>query len=175
MRDKEQMKVMGERLRDGLKRYRLIAVVLVAGVVLMAIPTGSERNQSAKSTDSEKAETFNIHETEKRLSDTLSKVEGAGQVTVMLTTQNGTSRILAEDREFSQKDSGEEKQTSTVLVSKGSGNQEPVTLQEIYPSYQGALLVCAGGDNPEVKLKLVEAVSALTGLGADKISVCKGK
>ena len=58
---------------------------------------------------------------------------------------------------------------------RGSGSQETVTVQEIYPRYQGALLVCAGGDDPTVRLQLTEAMSALTGLGADKISISQGK
>ena len=61
------------------------------------------------------------------------------------------------------------------MASKGSGAQEPVTLQELGPGYQGALVVAQGGDDPQVRLALSEAVSALTGLGMDKISICKGK
>ena len=40
---------------------------------------------------------------------------------------------------------------------------------------QGALVVAQGSDDPRVKLALSEGVSALTGLGADQISICKGK
>ena len=57
----------------------------------------------------------------------------------------------------------------------GSGYQETVTIQEVYPRYQGALLVCPGGDDPSIRLQLTQAMSALTGLGADKISISKGK
>ena len=174
MKDRAQWKDWSQRLRSGLKRYRIIAVILAAGILLMLIPAGKETTTKNDAT-TQTAESFSLQETEEQLAQTLSKIDGAGEVTVMLTTQNGGSRVLAEDQDYSQKNDGVEKQISTVLVSKGSGNQEPVTLQENYPSYQGALLVCTGGDNPAVKLKLVEAVSALTGLGADKISVCKGK
>ena len=111
--------------------------------------------------------------TEARLSQALSKIHGAGEVTVVLTVANGPRQILAEnvDRDGSQ---GEEK-TETVVLSRGSGSQETVTVQEIYPRYQGALLVCAGGDDPTVRLQLTEAMSALTGLRADKISISQGK
>ena len=37
-----------------------------------------------------------------------------------------------------------------------------------------ALVVCPGGNDPAVKLQISEAVAALTGLGAEKISICKG-
>ena len=39
----------------------------------------------------------------------------------------------------------------------------------------GAVVVCEGGGDASVRLKLMEAVSALTGLGTDKIAICKGK
>ena len=38
-----------------------------------------------------------------------------------------------------------------MVLARGSGTQETVTVQELYPGYQGALLVCAGGDDPQVR------------------------
>jgi stage III sporulation protein AG len=48
-----------------------------------------------------------------------------------------------------------------------------VVTQRRYPTYRGALVVCRGGDRPEVKLAVTEAVAALTGLSADRITVAK--
>ncbi|MPM76455.1 hypothetical protein SDC9_123453 [bioreactor metagenome] len=104
---------------------------------------------------------------EKKIADALSEIDGAGRVTVVLTMKAGSRRMLAEETNNDD--------TSAVLVSRGSGYQETVTVQELSPQYQGALVVCEGAGDPAVKLKLVEAVSALTGLGSNKISICKGK
>lgn len=38
-------------------------------------------------------------------------------------------------------------------------------------SEMGAAVVCDGADSPQVRLAVVEAVSAYTGLGSDKITV----
>ncbi len=62
-----------------------------------------------------------------------------------------------------------------VVVAAGSGAQDTVLVQQFYPRFQWALVVATGGGDPAVRLKLTEAVAALTGLGADKISICKGK
>ena len=59
-----------------------------------------------------------------------------------------------------------ERTSDTVTANGGV-----VVRQEIYPQYRGALVVCDGGNSDRVRLAVVEAVSALTGLGADKISV----
>ena len=58
-------------------------------------------------------------------------------------------------------------------MNNGSG-QEAVVRLERYPVFQGALVVSQGADRAEVRLVLTQAVSALTGLGADRITVCKG-
>ena len=81
------------------------------------------------------------------------KIDGAGEVTVMLTVQDSPRKVLAEDRD--QEERGE--RSETVVLSRGSSLQETVTVQEVLPRYQGALLVCPGGDDPEVRLKLTEA------------------
>ena len=42
-------------------------------------------------------------------------------------------------------------------------------------SAEGAVVVCAGGDDPAAQYLVTNAVSAYTGLGSDKISVMKMK
>ncbi len=57
---------------------------------------------------------------------------------------------------------------------KGSGTEEVVVLKQYYPTFQGALIVCSGGGDAQVQLLITQAVSALTGLSAARISVCQG-
>ena len=160
MNGREAMGRLAQRVKASMGRYRLVWLVILAGLILLLLPTGEKEGEARE-------------ETEQTQSAIDLAATGAGEVTVVLTVANGPRQILAEnvDRDGSQ---GEEK-TETVVLSRGSGSQETVTVQEIYPRYQGALLVCAGGDDPTVRLQLTEAMSALTGLGADKISISQGK
>ena len=57
-----------------------------------------------------------------------------------------------------------------MLVDDGSA-EAPVVTRTVYPTYRGALVVCQGGDRADVKLAVTEAVAALTGLPADRITV----
>ncbi len=41
--------------------------------------------------------------------------------------------------------------------------------------WTGAVIVCEGGESAAVRLKLTQAVRALTGLSADRIAVIKGR
>ena len=44
---------------------------------------------------------------------------------------------------------------------------------EVLLSREGAVVVCAGGDDAKVRLAVTRAVSAYTGLGSDRITVLK--
>ena len=56
-----------------------------------------------------------------------------------------------------------------------STQKTPVVTKTKKASYAGAVVVCDGADSAVVRLRIVQAVSALTGLGSDKISVIKMK
>lgn len=167
----EEMKRWAGRLR----KYQYVFLVLAVGLFLLLLPEGTEKtktpNLAAASSDLE----FDLDRTERELEGALSQIEGAGDVTVVLTLRSGSRRVLAQDTQTNQRESSLETDKSTVIVSQGSGMQDVVLLQEIYPSFQGAFVVCSGGDDPGIRLKILEAVSALTGLSTDKISICKGK
>ena len=161
-----------ERWKAVLDRYRYALLVIAVGVLLLLLPTGESRPPA----EEERADGevfFQLEELEEKLARTLSGIHGAGETEVMLTLKSGSRQVLAQDVDRNSQQ-GEES-TQTVILSRGSSSQETVTVQEIYPRYQGALVVCPGGDDPEVRLQITEALSALTGLGADKISISEGK
>lgn len=169
-----QWERLPQKAAELFQKYKYVLLVIAAGIVLLLLPLGRDENPASGGTESQNEngeETFRVEEMERRLEEALSRVDGAGEVTVVLTVKSGARQILAQDSSRS----GEESSTSTVVVSTGSGTEDAVVLQQVYPQYQGALVVCPGGGDPAVCLKLVDAVSALTGLGADKISICKSK
>lgn len=152
-------------------RYRYVLLVAMVGALLLLWPGGKGGSSAAEVVVKSSQEEFDLSEIERKLSAALSQVEGAGEVNVVLTVRSTARQVVARDDRMT----ANERTASTVVVSKGSGTQEPVLLEQIYPEFQGALVVCTGGGDAAVRLKLVEAVSALTGLGADKISICRGK
>lgn len=162
------MKLGVEKLRVWLGKYKLALLVLALGVVLLAWPTGGEK--PAPVSEDTRLHSFDPEEVERKLERVLSKIDGAGEVTVALTVSDGVQRRYAVDETRR----GEEAQTQTVIVSTGSGTQEAVSVGEHWPDFQGAVVVCQGGGDPEVRLLVTQAVCALTGLGSDRVTVCKG-
>lgn len=163
-----------EKLLKFLGQYKFVLIVIAAGIVLLMLPGGTEQaNSSSTENRMNGEESFSVEELENRLSEVLSKVDGAGRVSVVLTVQTGMERVLATDTTASQTEDERELEEQTVIIST-NGGEEAVLVKQRYPTFQGALVVCEGGDDPNVRLQLTQAVAVLTGLGADRITVCKG-
>lgn len=159
----------GEKLKSWLEKYKLALLVLAVGVVLLAWPTGEKRD-SSRPPVSVPDSGFDPEEVERKLERVLARIDGAGEVTVALTVSDGVAQRYAVDETRK----GEEEQTRTVIVSTGAGTEEAVPVGESWPDFRGAVVVCQGGGDPEVRLLVTKAVCALTGLGADRVTVCKG-
>ena len=163
-----------EKLLAFAGRYKYVLLVAAAGLVLLLWPAGS-REQAAGDDPArpDQGESFSLEELEERLARTLSRVDGAGEVSVLLTVEQGVEQVLATDQRLEQGEGTVDQEEETVLIS-GENGEQAVVLTQRGPTFQGALVVCPGGDDPQVRLTLTQAVSALTGLGADRITVCKG-
>ena len=155
-----------------LDKYKYVLIVLAAGLALLLWPTG-EREQLEAPSSSAGAEDFDLAALEEKLSQTLSQVEGAGKVTVILTVKSGMEQVPLTDRSTAVSERENSVEEKTVVINTGSGQEAVVRVQRS-PVFQGAVVVSQGGDRAEVRLLLTQAVSALTGLGADRITVCKG-
>ena len=155
------------------EKYKFVALIVLIGVVLLLWPSGLGKTANSGSVQ----ETQTERDVEGEMEDILAKISGVGQVQVMLTVDTEDIRQLAQDTELSYKGSVEapedyERRSETVLRD-GDDGEEPVVSQTRRPTYRGALVVCEGGDRAEVKLAVTEAVTALTGLTADRVTVAK--
>lgn len=159
------------KIAAGLGKYRYVLLVVLVGVLLLAWPAGEEKEAAAQPEAGR--DIFQVEQLEKKLEKALSQVEGAGEVTVALTVKNGTERVPLTDRSTAAGEREDRVEEKAVVVNTGSGQQTVVRLERA-PVFQGAVVVSQGGDRAEVRLLLTQAVSSLTGLGADKITICKG-
>lgn len=158
-----------QRWKGALGKYGYVLLVIAVGAVLLLLPAGGRDSPGEESPARE--ETFDLTAFEEKLERTLSRIEGAGETRVVLTLDGGSRQVLARNQERDSEGGGA---NTVVTVGKGSGQQEVIPLQTVAPQFRGALVVCPGGGDAATRLKLIQSVSALTGLGADKISVCAG-
>lgn len=162
------------RGRELWEKYRPVFLVLAIGVLLLLWPGGGGETDSPTAEGSQE-NWFDLTETEEKFAHALSQIDGAGDVTVVLTIKEGPRRVVAEDSRAEKGERELSRETSTVLISQGSGREEAMELQQLGPTYQGALVVAQGAGDAEIRLALSQAVCALTGLRSDQITIWKGK
>ena len=166
-----------EGVRRIWDKYKFVALVALAGIALLLWPSGD--SGAAAEPASPRQVSAVQAELQEEMEDILGRIQGVGEVRVLLTVDADGQRQLAEDSELSYSGSTAapedySRSTQTVLVDSGSGDA-PVVTRTVYPTYRGALVVCQGGGQAEVKLAVTEAVAALTGLTADRITVAKSQ
>ena len=153
--------------------YLLLALLLGLGVLLLLWPSGEGKTE-VSSSEPTAEETAAAQQ--KEMERILSRIEGTGELHLMLTLESDGQRTLAENAEESAGGSAEapesQSRRETVILSVSGGEEVVVTRRES-PVYRWALVVCQGADRAEVKLAVTRAVAALTGLGADRITVVK--
>ena len=124
---------------------------------------------------------------ENKLKNILSKIEGVGNVEVLIT-YNETSKIVPvyneesteENTEETDSEGGTRKITQTdvrkeVIYEENDGSKTLVTQSTTSPSIEGAIITADGANNSVVKTNIIQAVAAATGLATHKIQVFEMK
>ncbi len=161
-----------EAVKELWGRYKGVLLILLAGVILLSWPEQENVTVSEQSSPMERPE-----ETEARMEKILQKIEGVGQLKLMLTVESSVREELAVDTDLSYRGTAAMPdeyscQTETVIVSEGQ-DDVPVVAYRVSPVYRGAVVVCQGAENAGVRLAVTQAVAALTGLRSDRIMVIK--
>ena len=174
-----------------LKRSDWLILVLAGILILIiALPTDTkEKKQAEKSKENISKENNTMEaskdEIERKLEDILEKIDGAGDVKVMITYQDSGTQVVEKDKNTSENyleesDSTggvrstkeQQLQESTVYEEADAGNT-PFVSKELLPKVEGILIVASGGDNQKVKQNISEAVLALFQVEAHRIKIVK--
>lgn len=155
-----------KQMMELIRKYKFIPIIILIGLFLMLLPEKEIASSSLPEQENHKEKS-----TEETLAQILSKIQGVGRVEVMLTEAMGSRTVYVYDETTTQ----DSLRSDAVIVTDSGRAQSGLVSQIISPVYQGAIVVCQGGDNPVVRLAVVEAVCDATGLTADKITVLKMK
>lgn len=174
---KEQMKQYLQRIEPFLKKNRILLLALFAGIMMLTftVPSKEEASIPAEEEAAQIADnTFDLATFESQLQERLSKIEGVGQVQLTLSLKTTEEEVYAADIRQS-KQSGEVSsyESTLAVMANGSYGQKPIPIKQVYPTFRGALVLCDGADSDVVKLAVTQAVSAVCGIGSDKVAVLK--
>lgn len=191
--DKKSKGVKNKRKIENIATFIVILIVTV--IMINKILKDDSANNSENKTSNEykqlvdsniESETTTVanmnvgKELERELEEILTKMQGVGEVKV-LVTYSQTSRIIPIYNESSKSSSTKEEDSAggTRLLSESDTTKEVVldskndiiTESVMLPKIEGAIVMANGANNIEVKNNIIQAVCAVTGLSSHKVQV----
>lgn len=152
----------------GKKGFGFVIVGLVAGILLLIMPTAESKNEAVEAnavlTSSEYCALL-----ERKAETLISGLNGVDECSVFITLERGYRYIYATDQHV-REESGS-KETDKTIVLAGNGNsEEAVLIEETMPSVSGVAVVCRGASY-ETQYRIIDLMCALFDISSNRISV----
>lgn len=176
-------------------------IVLIITIVIINIIWNGDKNSSnsesvkndtskqlaSKNTTSLEVSSGTTNELEIRLKEILSKIQGVGEVEVLINYSE-SSEIVPMYNENTKTSNTAETDTSggtrtiqetdsqkEIIYEENDGEKTPITQKVVEPKIEGAIITAKGANNADVKSSIIQAVEAVTGLATHKIQVFEMK
>ena len=188
---KKNMGEKGRKLMDAIKADKKITLIVCIGLLGMLLLLASEfihlpKKQEAE-TPSENIQTEYSYaeDLEKRLTNIVSSISGAGKTKVMVTLENGVESVYAADEKQSvERSSGEQTggvevneksntENEYIILQSNGSRDEGLVIKVIQPKIRGVAIVCEGGDSAYVQQRITQAVTAVLDIGASRVSIAR--
>lgn len=181
------------------KLYNNLVILLCMGVALVIVANfynditykdkkpaieNMENNNQINGTYNNSSDDNYAAEIQDQLSIILSKIAGAGKVSVMITYESGKELVTQKDKSVIDKVTDEKDNDGgtriineysiddkTVMVNQQGGSSQPVVVKEINPEIKGVIVVAEGAWDSKVKLKISEAVQTVLDIPAYRVTV----
>lgn len=190
---------MKDKWKSLLKNKNNLLIMVLVGVLFLVINLPVTENDSkSEQTDStsdimneqtSSGEEDSLQEycayLEEKLEKTLTRIEGAGQVEVMISLKSSEERIVEKDQSVTSSGTEEadsqggtrsisnyESNENTVFSSEGSDSQ-PYVVKVLQPEVEGIMIIAEGAGSGNVSKNISDALQALFGIEAHKIKVVK--
>ena len=213
----EQMKKLTDKI-TGVKKLRKdqLLIMILSGILLCVIALPGKEKDTASSGDKSgisdrnfvtmekgaqvQEESDSVLQTgagdalsytlywEEKLTKSLSRIEGAGEVEVLITLKESEERVLEKDipeqvSETAETDaeggsrtiSERRQEEATVYTVNEAGQNVPYVSKVIQPVIEGVVVIAQGGGSEIVKQNIIETIQVLFSIEANKIRVVKMK
>ena len=165
------MRILNSEINKILKKYgntKSLYIIVIIGVVLMLTFNSGEPQ------DDTKAPVYEAYSDEARLENILSKIDGAGDVSVMITYYGTATYDVAYEKKETHSERAEElnrSEENSVITKNG----EPLVKGTVYPKARGVVIIAEGAGRAEVKKALTDAATAALDIASHKVCVLEGK
>lgn len=161
------------RLGFGLEKKKtiILAVLGIVGIILVVLGYLAPWKKNNSTSDKENLNSSGtmeyIRDIENKIRSMTEKITGDTNVSVIVSTENGTEYVYVSNENIDGNDISKE----YITIKNEKGTNELVLLKEVYPTITGVSIACPGGDNSSVKRKIIDLVSTAFGLSKNRICV----
>ena len=189
-------KLKDKLLKDNKKLVENLTVIFLIGLILLIgasalskpRPSNNNDNKGLVLAQKESSSEDYAQKLEKDLKNILSKIEGVGNVEVLITLNSDEEVVAAMDvvessTTTNEKDSSggiretiqTESNNKVVTSQDTSGQDAPIVLKRIMPEIRGVIVVADGAKDPRLRYELSSAVQTALGIPAYKVKVISSK
>jgi len=172
-----------QRLQNG-KGLKAACILGAVGVLCIGLSSWLPQDKEKENTVAARTAEQYCEQMENRLSSLLNDMEGVGDCQVYVTLENGVEYVYAteqknnsdreedvncEDTRLTQRDDSE----STAILIDTDNGREGLLVTEIQPTVRGVVVVCEGGDNEEVRARVLQAVTVALNISSKRVCITK--
>ena len=188
-------KLKDKLLKDNKKLVENLTVIFLIGLILLIgastfKPRPSNNNEDKELVMAQKENNSEDYaqKLEKDLENILSRIEGVGNIEVLITLNSDEEVVAAMDvvessTTTNEKDSSgavretiqTESNNKVVTSQDTSGQNKPIVLKRIMPEIRGVIVVADGAKDPKLRYELSSAVQTALGIPAYKVKVISSK
>ncbi len=175
---------MESKIKDNIKNFLnregvKVKIIFAAGLIGIALIFASDIISKNTQTDTQQIGenvdyTQYVNNLESRLENIISSIDGVGECEIMITLENSSESVYATDNEKKSDSESTDTKDQYVIYDSQDG-EKPVLIKENFPIVQGVSVVCGGGDNIEIKERIINTVTSLFNISTNRVSVSKIK
>ena len=171
------------------RKTRIIVVIGMIGMILILISEifsgGEEKQVEVEQNTSISSQQYTQH-LEQKLGELIESIDGVGKAKVMITLENGTEYVYAQEEKKDINRTQDFGETSTsriqerdnseqtiVVVDNGGGARSALIETQIEPTVKGVVVVCEGGGDILVQTRVTEAITTVLNISSTRVCVTK--
>lgn len=152
----------------GIKNIEMIVALVLCAIVLLFFFNSFGSIGASGNQDDESFASW-AGNLETRMIKILSAIKGAGNVSVMISFENGVEQVWATQKQ-TQYENGNVTQTEELILVSG----KPLLIKELSPKVKGVVIVASGAKSVSVKVEITKAAAALLDIPFSKIEIFVG-
>lgn len=162
---KEGVKTFFNKLKTDKKTKIIVLIVVLSVFALFLFFSLFSSNEKSAETDENYVSTL-----ENKLENVLSKISGAGKVSVMITVESGMETVLATKTNVTESNGKKVTEETPIIV-----NGKTVVLKENFPKIVGVLIIAEGANNFGVLRKIQDATLSVLDVDLKQVEILSMK